>query len=78
MESKPLTTLDDSACCEPQCCSGGESRKAAVSGAIGQAGFARVEVEKHAEAARTTIEAWRVAPPPCVEHLLSVNFTAIK
>jgi SAM-dependent methyltransferase len=30
MESKSLTTLDGSACCEPECCSDGESLKAAV------------------------------------------------
>jgi SAM-dependent methyltransferase len=43
-----------------------------------RAGFARVEVEKHPEAARKMIEVSGCAPPPGVERLLSVNITAIK
>jgi ubiquinone/menaquinone biosynthesis C-methylase UbiE len=43
-----------------------------------RAGFARVEVEKHAEAARKMVEVSGTVPPPGVEHLLSVNITATK
>ena len=43
-----------------------------------RAGFACVEVERHAEAARQMIEVSGTVPPPGVEHLLSVNITAIK
>ena len=42
------------------------------------AGFARVEVEEHPEAARKMAEVAGIAPPPGAEHLLSVNITAIK
>ena len=42
------------------------------------AGFASVEVERHAEAARAMIEVSGVEPPPGVEHLLSVNIKATK
>jgi ubiquinone/menaquinone biosynthesis C-methylase UbiE len=43
-----------------------------------RAGFARVEVEQHAEAARKMVEVSGVTPPPGAEHLLSVNITATK
>ena len=43
-----------------------------------RAGFARVEVEKHAEAARKMVEVSGAVPPPGIEHLLSVNITATK
>jgi ubiquinone/menaquinone biosynthesis C-methylase UbiE len=43
-----------------------------------RAGFARVEVEKHAEAARKMVEVSGAIPPPGIEHLLSVNITATK
>jgi ubiquinone/menaquinone biosynthesis C-methylase UbiE len=43
-----------------------------------QAGFARIEVEKHADAARKMVEVSEVVPPEGMEHLLSVNITAIK
>jgi hypothetical protein len=43
-----------------------------------RAGFARVEIEKHAEAARQMVEVSGTVPPPGVEHLLSVNITATK
>jgi len=43
-----------------------------------RAGFAKVEVEKHAEAARKMVEVSGVSPPPGIECLLSVNITAIK
>ncbi len=43
-----------------------------------QAGFGRVEVEKHTDAARKMVEVSGVPPPPGIEHLLSVNITAIK
>ena len=43
-----------------------------------RAGFARVEVEKHAEAARSMIEVSGATPPAGVEHLLSVNITATR
>jgi ubiquinone/menaquinone biosynthesis C-methylase UbiE len=43
-----------------------------------RAGFARVEVERHAEAARRMIEVSGVSPRPGIEHLLSVNITAMK
>jgi arsenite methyltransferase len=43
-----------------------------------RAGFARVEVQKHAEAARKMVEVSGVVPPPGIEHLLSVNITATK
>lgn len=42
------------------------------------AGFARVAVEKHAAAARKTVEVSGAVPPPGIEHLPSVNITAIK
>ena len=41
-------------------------------------GFTRVEVEKHAEAARTMVEVSGVVPPPGIDQLLSVNITATK
>jgi ubiquinone/menaquinone biosynthesis C-methylase UbiE len=43
-----------------------------------RAGFARVDVERHPEAARKMAEAAGVVPPPGSEHLLSVNITATK
>jgi len=43
-----------------------------------QAGFARVEVQKHAEAARKMVEVSGAVPPAGIEHLLSVNITATK
>jgi len=43
-----------------------------------RAGFARVEVQKHAASARKMVEVSGVVPPPGIEHLLSVNLTAIK
>ena len=43
-----------------------------------RAGFAKVEVEKHAEAARKMVEVSGASPPPGIECLLSVNITAIK
>lgn len=43
-----------------------------------QAGFARVDIEKHAEAARKMVEVSGTVPPPGIEHLLSVNITATK
>jgi arsenite methyltransferase len=43
-----------------------------------RAGFVRVEVEKHAEAARKMVEVSGTAPPVGIEHLLSVNITATK
>jgi SAM-dependent methyltransferase len=42
------------------------------------AGFASVEVEKHAEAARLMVEVSGTLAPPGIEHLLSVNITATK
>ncbi len=42
------------------------------------AGFSTIEVQRHAEAARTMIEVSGTTPPPGVEHLLSVNIQAIK
>jgi arsenite methyltransferase len=41
------------------------------------AGFERVEVERHPEAARKMAEASGITPPPGAEHLLSVTITAI-
>jgi SAM-dependent methyltransferase len=43
-----------------------------------KAGFAAVEVQKHAEAARKMVEVSGVVPPPGIEKLLSVNITATK
>ena len=43
-----------------------------------RAGFARVAVQKHAEAARKMVEVSGAVPPPGVENLLSVNITATK
>jgi ubiquinone/menaquinone biosynthesis C-methylase UbiE len=43
-----------------------------------RAGFARVEVEQHAEAARKMVEVSGCVPPAGIEHLLSVNITATK
>ncbi len=45
---------------------------------LNRAGFGRVEVERHADAARTMIEVSGTTPPPGVEHLLSVNITATR
>ena len=42
------------------------------------AGFASVEVERHADAARAMIEVSGIEPPPGVEHLMSVNIKATK
>ncbi|MGP0068079.1 MAG: arsenite methyltransferase [Isosphaeraceae bacterium] len=42
------------------------------------AGFKSVDVEKHAEAARKMVEVSGTEPPPGIDHLLSVNITAIK
>ncbi len=43
-----------------------------------RAGFVRVEVEKHAEAARKMVAVSGAVPPPGIQHLLSVNITATK
>src|ERR1700733_3115679 len=43
-----------------------------------RAGFSRVEVEKHAEAARKMVQVSGTVPPPGIEHLLSANITATK
>jgi arsenite methyltransferase len=43
-----------------------------------RAGFARVEVEEHAEAARKMLEVSGAVPPVGIEHLLSINITATK
>jgi arsenite methyltransferase len=43
-----------------------------------RAGFTRVEIEKHAEAARKMVEVSGTEPPPGIDSLLSVNITAIK
>jgi SAM-dependent methyltransferase len=43
-----------------------------------RAGFSRVACEKHPEAARKMVEVSGIAPPPGIEHLLSVNITATK
>jgi arsenite methyltransferase len=44
-----------------------------------RAGFARVEVEKHAEAVRKMVEVSGMVPPPgIIDNLLSVNITATK
>ncbi len=43
-----------------------------------RAGFTRVDVEKHAEAARKMVEVSGCVPPPGIEHLISVNITATK
>ncbi len=45
---------------------------------LGRAGFQDIRVDRHPDAARTMIEVSGTAPPPGVEHLLSVNITAIK
>jgi arsenite methyltransferase len=42
------------------------------------AGFSQVEVEQHAEAARAMVAISGNAPPPGVEHLLSINIKATK
>jgi arsenite methyltransferase len=47
-------------------------------GRLGRAGFGEVEVEEHAEAARSMVEVSGTAPPEGIEHLLSVNITATK
>jgi SAM-dependent methyltransferase len=41
-------------------------------------GFHEVQVDRHPNASRKMIEISGTAPPPGVEHLLSVNITAIK
>jgi arsenite methyltransferase len=43
-----------------------------------RSGFARVEIEKHPEAARKMVEVSGAVPPVGIEHLLSVNITATK
>jgi arsenite methyltransferase len=43
-----------------------------------QAGFSRIDVEKHAEAARKMVEVSGCTPPPGIDHLISVNITATK
>jgi arsenite methyltransferase len=43
-----------------------------------RSGFARVEIEKHPEAARKMVEVSGAVPPLGIEHLLSVNITATK
>lgn len=43
-----------------------------------EAGFASVEVEKHADAARKMVEVSGCVPPPGIEELVSVNITATK
>ncbi len=43
-----------------------------------RAGFSRVQVDRHPDAALKMIEVSGIAPPPGAEHLLSVNITAIK
>ena len=43
-----------------------------------RAGFAHVEVEEHAEAARKMLEVSGAVPPVGIEHLLSINITATK
>jgi SAM-dependent methyltransferase len=45
---------------------------------LGRAGFDRVDVERHPEAARTMVEVAGVIPPPGSENLTSVNITATK
>jgi len=43
-----------------------------------RSGFARVDIEKHPEAARKMVEVSGAVPPVGIEHLLSVNITATK
>jgi ubiquinone/menaquinone biosynthesis C-methylase UbiE len=43
-----------------------------------RAGFDRIDVVRHPEAARKMAEASSIVPPPGFEHLLSVNITATK
>ena len=43
-----------------------------------RAGFREIRVETHPEAARTMVEVSGTAPPPGVEHLMSVNLMAFK
>ncbi|HWE38220.1 MAG TPA: arsenite methyltransferase [Isosphaeraceae bacterium] len=43
-----------------------------------RAGFREVAVDRHPEAARAMVETSGATPPPGLEHLLSVNITAIK
>ena len=43
-----------------------------------RAGFRRIQVEAHPEAARKMVEVSGAVPPPGVEHLMSVNLTAFK
>jgi arsenite methyltransferase len=45
---------------------------------LNRAGFALIEIEKHAEAVRKMVEVSGMAPPEGIEHLLSVNITATK
>jgi SAM-dependent methyltransferase len=42
------------------------------------AGFAKIDVARHAEAARKMVEVSGTTPPCGIEHLLSINITAIK
>jgi SAM-dependent methyltransferase len=59
-------------------CIGGALVLADYVSRLKRAGFARVEVEKHAEAAGQMVVASGAAPPCGIEHLLSVNITATK
>ena len=43
-----------------------------------RSGFARVDIEKHPEAARKMVEVSGAVAPPGIDHLLSVNITATK
>ena len=43
-----------------------------------RSGLARVDIEKHPEAARKMVEVSGAVPPARIEHLLSVNITATK
>jgi arsenite methyltransferase len=47
-------------------------------GRLTRAGFAKVFVEQHVEAARKMVEVSGVEPPVGMEHLMSVNLTATK
>jgi len=59
-------------------CAGGALVLADYLTRLKRAGFGRVEVEKHAEAARKMVEVSGTVPPDGIEHLLSVNITATK
>jgi SAM-dependent methyltransferase len=45
---------------------------------LGRAGFRKIQVERHPEAARAMVETSGNVPPPGIEHLLSVTITATK